>query len=281
MRGGESEGRGEERGGESEGRRRGKEVGGECGEKGEGLSFQHYAHKVRAMVILPSQELGAQVCRVFEQVAQGTRVRVGMVCGHLSVERECEILIDSSSYPPSSRVDVVIATPGRLVDHLHRLSFATLLYLRFLVLDEADKLLSHQFQQWTTKLWHAVSQDRQQGHHAEPSLEEALRGLCTSTALLQTLHTSPINQSQVRDLLSQLIPGPFCTSLTPLFVCLFVCLFVFICVLFCHHSLPSQMRFVISIDPRPVLYITCTIVCLFVYLFLFVFYSVITPSPPR
>ena len=219
--------------------------GGECGEKGEGLSFQHYAHKVRALVILPSQELGAQVCRVFEQVAQGTRVRVGMICGHLSIERECEILIDSSSYPPSSRVDVVIATPGRLVDHLDRLSFATLRYLRFLVLDEADKLLSHQFQQWTTKLWHAVSQDRQQGHHGEPSLEEALHGLCTSTSLLQTLNTTPINQSQVRDLLSQLIPGPFCTSLAPLFVCLFVCLFIylFICLFILSSLLPDEMPF--------------------------------------
>lgn len=202
--------------------------------KDNAVSIQHYAHKVRAMVILPSQELGAQVCRVFEQVAQGTGVRVGMICGHLSIERECEILMDSSSYPPSSRVDVVIATPGRLVDHLDRLSFATLRYLRFLVLDEADKLLSHQFQQWMTKLWHAVSQYRQQGSRGEPSLEETLHGLCTSTSLLQILNTSLIKHSQVRDLLlsASFDPMPlFRTSLATLFICLFM-----LSVLFCHHS---------------------------------------------
>ena len=189
---------------------KGREGGGGRRVKDNAISFRHYTREVRAMVVLPSQELGAQVCRVFEQVAQGTGVRVGMICGHLSIERECEMLIDSSSYPPSSRVDVVIATPGRLVDHLDRLSFATLRYLRFLVLDEADKLLSHQFQQWTTKLWHAVSQDREQGHHGEPSLEEMLHGLCTSTSLLQKLNTSLIERSLVRptDCYYQLIPCP-------------------------------------------------------------------------
>jgi len=166
-------------------------------------SFQHCAHtppKVRALVVLPSQELGAQVCRVFEQVAQGTRVSIGMICGHQSVERESEMLTDSSSYPPSSTVDVVIATPGRLVNHLDRLSFVTLRYLRFLVLDEADKLLSHQFQQWMSKLWDAVSQDRERGHHGEPSLEETLHGLCTSSSLLHMLHASPRSQVRVADL---------------------------------------------------------------------------------
>ena len=111
-----------------------------------------------------------------------------MVCGHLSVERECEMLIGPSSYPPCSSVDVVIATPGRLVEHLQRASFPTLRYLRFLVVDEADKLLGQQFQQWLTKLLDAVSRDREQQSHWERSLEETLHGLCTGSAILRTLH---------------------------------------------------------------------------------------------
>ena len=216
MRGG-SEGRevvGREKGeGGSVGRERGE--GGSGGVKGRTRLqfFQHCVHtplKVRALVVLPSQELGAQVCRVFEQVAQGTGVHIGMICGHQSVERESEMLTDSSSYPPSSTVDVVIATPGRLVDHLDRFSFVTLRYLRFLVLDEADKLLSHQFQQWTSKLWDAVSQDRERSHHGELSLEETLHGLCTSSSLLHMLHASPRSQVRTCDYqLASLILGAF------------------------------------------------------------------------
>lgn len=141
------------------------------------------------------------MCRVFEQVAQGTGVRVGMVCGHLSVERECEMLTSPSSYPPCSSVDVVIATPGRLVEHLERMSFPTLRYLRFLVVDEADKLLGQQFQQWLTKLQDAIARDREQQRQ---SLEETVHGLCTSSAMLHMLHQSHRAYQSPQDISPQL-----------------------------------------------------------------------------
>lgn len=72
-------------------------------------------------MVVPSQELALQVHMVFEQVSHGTRVQIGVVCGQASVEKESAMLQDSSMYPPCSGVDVVIATPGRLVEHINRL----------------------------------------------------------------------------------------------------------------------------------------------------------------
>ncbi|KAL1892696.1 ATP-dependent RNA helicase dbp6 [Ceratocystis pirilliformis] len=46
------------------------------------------------------------------------------------------------------RVDVLICTPGRLVDHLRHTPGFDLAYLRWLVVDEADKLLAQSFQDW-------------------------------------------------------------------------------------------------------------------------------------
>ena len=49
---------------------------------------------------------------------------------------------------PASKVDVLICTPGRLVDHLKSTPGFSLEYIQWLVVDEADKLLDQSFQQW-------------------------------------------------------------------------------------------------------------------------------------
>ena len=47
------------------------------------------------------------------------------------------------------RIDILIATPGRLAEHILHTSGFTLQHLQFLVLDEADRLLHQRFQNWT------------------------------------------------------------------------------------------------------------------------------------
>jgi len=49
-------------------------------------------------------------------------------------------------------VDVLICTPGRLMDHLNGTPNFTLQHLRFLVIDEADRLLAQSFQDWLTQV---------------------------------------------------------------------------------------------------------------------------------
>ena len=52
----------------------------------------------------------------------------------------------------STAIDILVCTPGRLVDHLDNTPGFTLQHLRFLVVDEADKLLSQSYQNWIDRV---------------------------------------------------------------------------------------------------------------------------------
>jgi len=49
-------------------------------------------------------------------------------------------------------VDVLVATPGQLMDHLDRTPGFTLQHLRLLVIDKADRLLSQGYQSWIRRV---------------------------------------------------------------------------------------------------------------------------------
>ncbi|RIL08313.1 MAG: RNA helicase, partial [Proteobacteria bacterium] len=90
-------------------------------------------HSTRAVVIAPTRPLARQIGDMFEQLAQNTSLRTGVVYGGTS---RCEQL-DQIRHG----VDVLVGTPGRLAD------FATsgqinLDQVRFLVIDEVDAILS-------------------------------------------------------------------------------------------------------------------------------------------
>ena len=55
-----------------------------------------------------------------------------------------------------SNVDILVCTPGRLVDHITSTDGFSLEYLRFLVIDEADRLLSQSYHNWLEKIFDAV-----------------------------------------------------------------------------------------------------------------------------
>eukprot|EP01029_Cantina_marsupialis_P004593 TRINITY_DN1469_c0_g1_i3.p1 TRINITY_DN1469_c0_g1~~TRINITY_DN1469_c0_g1_i3.p1 ORF type:complete len:451 (+),score=81.45 TRINITY_DN1469_c0_g1_i3:196-1353(+) len=55
-----------------------------------------------------------------------------------------------------SEIDILIGTPGKLVDHIQNTPGFTLQHLEFLVVDEADRLLSQSYQQWLPKIQSAA-----------------------------------------------------------------------------------------------------------------------------
>lgn len=64
----------------------------------------------RVLVLTPTRELAAQVHAMSRALAKHTDVRIALVVGGLSLQvQEAEL---------RSRPDVVIATPGRMIDHL-------------------------------------------------------------------------------------------------------------------------------------------------------------------
>src|SRR5436309_6144432 len=90
----------------------------------------------RALVLEPTRELAAQVETHFRDLARFTKIRVAVVFGGVGYGHQNEAL--------KTGVDVLVATPGRLLDHLQR-GTCRLDQVKYLVLDEADRMLDMGF----------------------------------------------------------------------------------------------------------------------------------------
>lgn len=92
--------------------------------------------KTRGLVLVPTRELAMQVAEAAHKYAKGTGLCVVPLYGGASMPQQIRAL--------ERGADVVVATPGRALDHLGRRSL-TLAALEVLVLDEADEMLDMGF----------------------------------------------------------------------------------------------------------------------------------------
>ena len=90
------------------------------------------AHGPRALILAPTRELAAQVKERFDAYGARTSLKTGLVIGGAPIARQKAML--------RRGVDILIATPGRLEDHLRQNSL-TLDTIEMLVLDEVDQML--------------------------------------------------------------------------------------------------------------------------------------------
>ncbi|KAG7480664.1 hypothetical protein MATL_G00058650 [Megalops atlanticus] len=112
--------------------------------------------EIRALVVLPTKELAQQVCKVFCSYAEGTSLKVVMVAGQKSFAAEQTSLLETSGGRTRSLADIVVATPGRLVDHINKTPDFSLRHLRFLIIDEADRMIDSMHQSWLSQVVKAV-----------------------------------------------------------------------------------------------------------------------------
>ncbi|XP_047184413.1 ATP-dependent RNA helicase DDX51 [Scophthalmus maximus] len=112
--------------------------------------------EVRALAVLPTKELAQQVCKVFTSYAEGTTLKVVMLAGQRSFAAEQASLSEHRGGRRCSLADVVVATPGRLVDHINKNSGLCLEHLRFLIIDEADRMIDSMHQSWLSQVVRAV-----------------------------------------------------------------------------------------------------------------------------
>ncbi|KAI9457193.1 DEAD-domain-containing protein [Russula earlei] len=110
--------------------------------------------RLRALVVLPTRDLVIQVRETFEAIAKGRGLKIASVTGQHSFSHEQSQLVEKtpSLQGGSSKVDILICTPGRLMDHLNGTPNFSLQHLRFLVIDEADRLLAQSFQDWLAQV---------------------------------------------------------------------------------------------------------------------------------
>lgn len=87
--------------------------------------------RVRALVLLPVQDLATQVYKVFQQYTRGTNLRVKLLSGQRSFAVEqSELVRPDMVGGHHCLVDVVVATPGRIVDHIQKTAGFSLQDLR-------------------------------------------------------------------------------------------------------------------------------------------------------
>ena len=92
--------------------------------------------RTRVLVLTPTRELASQIHEHIEALARHTPVKSATVFGGVKPGKQEQAL--------RSGVDIVVATPGRLLDHMQH-PFARFEHLEFLVIDEADRMLDMGF----------------------------------------------------------------------------------------------------------------------------------------
>lgn len=105
-----------------------------------------------ALVVTPTRELASQIDEVTRVVVSSTGQRVAAVIGGERYDRQIEQL--------SRGCDMLVATPGRLLDLMERRA-VSLAHVRVLVLDEADRMLDMGFWPSVRKIVAACPRDRQ------------------------------------------------------------------------------------------------------------------------
>lgn len=107
----------------------------------------------RVLVVVPTRELAIQVFSVSKALSKHTKVEICLAAGGLENKGQEAAL--------RKNPDIVIATPGRLVDHLRNTPCFSLQNIEILVLDEADRMLDEHFADQMNEIIQACPKKRQ------------------------------------------------------------------------------------------------------------------------
>lgn len=165
---------------------------------------------IRALVLTPTRELAAQVADSVHTYGRHLPLKSTVVFGGVSINPQKQKLIRG--------VDILIATPGRLLDHVNQRS-ANLSEVDILVLDEADRMLDMGFIHDIKKVLALVPKKKQtllfsatfsddikklaNGLMRSPALIEVARQNAATETVEQVVH--PVDKTRKRELLSFLI----------------------------------------------------------------------------
>lgn len=105
-----------------------------------------------ACVLSPTRELAIQIAEQFEALGSGIGVKCAVLVGGVDQVQQSIAL--------GKRPHIVVATPGRLVDHLSNTKGFSLRTVKYLVLDEADRLLNEDFEKALNQVLSVLPRER-------------------------------------------------------------------------------------------------------------------------
>jgi len=166
--------------------------------------------QVRALVLTPTRELAAQVGESIATYGKHLPFKSTVIFGGVGIRPQINTL--------KRGVDIVIATPGRLLDHVEQKTL-DLSHIEFLILDEADRMLDMGFIHDIKKILALLPKHRQNLLFSatfsneiknladkllnSPTLIEVARRNTSAESIKQTIH--PVDRERKRELLSHLI----------------------------------------------------------------------------
>jgi len=105
-----------------------------------------------ALVLAPTRELAYQISEQFEALGAGIGLKTAVIVGGMDMIDQAILL--------AKRPHIIVATPGRIVDHLENTKGFNLRNLKFLCMDEADRLLNMDFEKEIDKILDVVPTNR-------------------------------------------------------------------------------------------------------------------------
>lgn len=108
--------------------------------------------KLFALILTPTRELAFQISEQLDALGSAFGLTTAVVVGGIDMVSQAVTL--------AKQPHIVVATPGRLVDHLENTKGFTLRNLKYLVMDEADRILNMDFEVEVDKILRVIPKER-------------------------------------------------------------------------------------------------------------------------
>ena len=165
---------------------------------------------IRTLILAPTRELAAQIEESVREYGKYLKLHSMMMFGGVNINPQIQKL--------RGRVDILVATPGRLLDHVQQRT-VDLSHIEILVLDEADRMLDMGFIRDIKKILALLPKQRQNllfsatfpaeikmladGMLNNPAMVEVARQQATAELITQRVY--PVDRERKRELLTHLI----------------------------------------------------------------------------